>query len=405
MEIIGDNRNKSIKIFFFLLVLSFGFGNFYFNIGFSIKPYMIVFLLALPCLFGVIKFNRLRVNEQCLILFYIFYLSTFLQFRYPEENFRFIVLLTILLLFYLYWRGAIMKVSIKYIEESLSKAGLIICTASLLYYLLGLYSANFIMGSNGTQSYGVLFDRGYIRLCGTINEPNIAPFFMTIFFFYYLYHWNNLRNKIGFFLSLLIIFLSLSRGAILSVMTVFICVNIYYFNKKIWFKILPLFIVFIVICTKFVGSDNFNLVDTVISRFEDSADDNGSGRTIIWKYYFNNFSEHPIWGIGINSSRSHNILKYAEEHYAHNTYLEVLSESGIIGFTAFMLLIFSSFRIIYRIQKREPSARYLLASYISMVLQMFFLSLTYSEMFYFILLLIYRYNNETYFSPYKLMRK
>ncbi len=60
-------------------------------------------------------------------------------------------------------------------------------------------------------------------------------------------------------------------------------------------------------------------------------------RLPIWDYYFNE-SKHAIWlGRSVNEITQFNYL--GKDYYPHNLYLEILLRSGIIGLTAFLLLI------------------------------------------------------------------
>jgi O-antigen ligase len=59
------------------------------------------------------------------------------------------------------------------------------------------------------------------------------------------------------------------------------------------------------------------------------------GRVPIWKDSITAFSEHPILGVGGGAFRTVNPYKSA----AHNTYLSVLAELGVIGFLLFFSIL------------------------------------------------------------------
>ncbi len=69
-----------------------------------------------------------------------------------------------------------------------------------------------------------------------------------------------------------------------------------------------------------------------------------SGRTDIWQTYFNLWIAHPFLGIG----PGRNLVFGGIEYYAHNQILEILAETGLIGFVSFYILMIwgaaSSFR-------------------------------------------------------------
>lgn len=65
----------------------------------------------------------------------------------------------------------------------------------------------------------------------------------------------------------------------------------------------------------------------------ESADLNG--RVIIWRASLDVFEKHPLIGIGTNAFASSTDLDKA----AHNTYLSILVEVGLIGFILFLILV------------------------------------------------------------------
>jgi O-antigen ligase len=59
------------------------------------------------------------------------------------------------------------------------------------------------------------------------------------------------------------------------------------------------------------------------------------GRVPIWKESITAFLEHPILGVGGGAFRTVNSFKKA----AHNTYLSVLAELGVVGFLLFFAIL------------------------------------------------------------------
>jgi O-antigen ligase len=76
----------------------------------------------------------------------------------------------------------------------------------------------------------------------------------------------------------------------------------------------------------------------------------GSGRLEIWKATWNLFLSHPIFGVGF---RAHEVvLKVASS--AHNGYLGLLAEIGVIGFAAVLLVTLSGLWKTWR-RSQDPS--------------------------------------------------
>lgn len=59
-------------VFIFLMILSLGFGNFNIQVGFAVKPYMIVYVITLFFTCTTINHNR-RLKRYEAALFYMFW--------------------------------------------------------------------------------------------------------------------------------------------------------------------------------------------------------------------------------------------------------------------------------------------------------------------------------------------
>jgi O-antigen ligase len=68
---------------------------------------------------------------------------------------------------------------------------------------------------------------------------------------------------------------------------------------------------------------------------------------------------NPLFGVGLHSynylfpyySKSLGLARVATEREAHNLYLEVLAETGIVGFSVFFILLYTSFQCVFRARK------------------------------------------------------
>ena len=79
-------------------------------------------------------------------------------------------------------------------------------------------------------------------------------------------------------------------------------------------------------------------LDTIDRFGEDTA--NGgvlNGREDLWKYSFEMFSEHPLLGMGFSSYTTYCYSQgFQWDALAHNCYIQMLGEVGIIGFIIFI---------------------------------------------------------------------
>lgn len=116
---------------------------------------------------------------------------------------------------------------------------------------------------------------------------------------------------------------------------------------------------------------NYNLV--AIERFQRN---DGLGtinnRLILYKYAFNLFKEHPIYGVGINTFLSLTYIEPSmiENTYVHNVFLQLLCETGIFG-TLFILPPYFA-TLIYTIKVIKKSEKNRL-NYMSLYVQVIFL--------------------------------
>jgi len=118
------------------------------------------------------------------------------------------------------------------------------------------------------------------------------------------------------------------------------------------------------------------------------------GRVDIWRRGLQLFAGQPITGVGVNGFGAAIGYMRAEEDLvpkwqaAHNAYLQVLTETGLLGFVPFALLITVTGRHFNRLRKRAAADSELGAlpgllfiGYIAMLVSASFLSQSYSVLF------------------------
>jgi O-antigen ligase len=88
------------------------------------------------------------------------------------------------------------------------------------------------------------------------------------------------------------------------------------------------------------------------------------------------FSEYPILGVGLRQIILHNPYHYV----THNTFLEVLTATGIMGFIPFILMIFLTWKELRTVEKSEGSENFFLRSYAS-ALEIGFLGYLFAGLF------------------------
>lgn len=389
---------KILKILFCILLFSIGFGNLYIDIGFAVKPYMAVMIFIFITFIAMKKkkIRNLCLMEKNLLTFYIFICLSVIYSFDKDSTIRYILGFSLIMFFYFLIKETLIVLKIKDIEKIISIIGIIISFITIIYYGLGIIKSGFNFVGNGVRYYGLLLDRGIPRLTSLMSrDPNITSFYMTLFFFYYLYNNKEKRNKVGLILSSLIIILTFSRGAYISIGTG-ILISFFVNNKQgITKKIIKLITIILLIFILIMVLDKFsniNIVDIIMNRFDSVSEDGGSGRIILWKNAITTFNKNCLVGIGINSTLSYNLLHYGTKGYIHNTFLEVLSETGIIGMTIYVLFLIMLLKLLYSTYKKDNNTVFLVGTIVAMLIQMCFLSILLQEFFFFTVALIYAYN-------------
>lgn len=135
-------------------------------------------------------------------------------------------------------------------------------------------------------------------------------------------------------------------------------------------------------------SESVPQIEHVINRFIDMGSDSSSmERMAMWGLALSSFVKSPIFGIGFQNYRGlystslyylfaseANIQSY-QRLDAHNVYLQVLCETGVVGFllymTALVLLFMCTLRLVRYYSKREPHLK--AAALFSLCIQIFYL--------------------------------
>ena len=169
-----------------------------------------------------------------------------------------------------------------------------------------------------------------------------------------------LRNNWFQYISMAIIFIlvasSFKRGGIIS-LTISIVVysyirNIILSRSNKFLGVLSIILVVLSISVLFVRYDSTN--DSILTeRLKNIEEDQGSGRIEIWKFtvdmIMSSTIDEVILGHGFNSVQNDSNLKMS----AHNDFLEVLYDFGLLAFVFYIMLHFTLLAYIYRLIKRK----------------------------------------------------
>jgi O-antigen ligase len=267
---------------------------------------------------------------------------------------------------------------------------LTICLSVFLYSFFGLAKGSF---SNGRFFiYGAMFDPNdiaYVLL-------SLLPLCL-----FYVVHKEGLLKKalaittIG--ASIILILLTGSRAGIIGLITLFLLILFTKLERVRWFYKIALLIALFTLYL--LNEDKIN-IERYMTITEIGSDYNVSdefGRMQIWNRAYQLFLENPLTGVGVNCFSMalgylrQELFLIPEWQAAHNSYIQIITETGLIGFILFLSLIIASLKNFLHIKNlkiitKEASelkaiAGLLYLGFIVHLITAFFLSQGYSMFF------------------------
>jgi len=326
---------------------------------------------------GKYSFRKTKLDLSLILFSLVLVLSLFISKTKTVSFQEFIILLSYILIFFL-------------IINNLDKQADFNSFIRLFFIISLLISIYTIIQYYGVDPY--LSDLNSLisdlnSLTSTIGQKNwISNYLAMIFpvaFSYFLFEQSK-KNKIILFLLMSVLYVTLmicqSRGIWISIsLTVTIAIyiifkfkfyEIFKINKKWLFLLLITFLVITII----YSTDNplnksaITVPQRAISTF-DEQDPSINTRLLMWKTTFEMIKDRPIFGSGIGAFKM-NYLDYQAEflkdnpYYvkysgkageAHNEYLQMWSELGIIGLTIFIGIILIFYNLIINYLKKNDS--------------------------------------------------
>lgn len=209
-----------------------------------------------------------------------------------------------------------------------------------------------------------------------IGLPLIVSF--SILFYEVLHQDKKILKVLEILILTLAVLLTSSRGNFLSLMVCAI-LNILFFFKShtlAWYKKMAILVATIIVFFAFYNfaSSSYNSYLMRILSF--SSDDISNGRYTLWSEAFDLWWDYPILGGGFEA------LGRAVNKGAHNTYIQILCDTGIVGLILFISFLFSFVRQSFKNNKC------LCISLIGLLCHSFFLGAISSRCFWVTLIMI-----------------
>ena len=165
--------------------------------------------------------------------------------------------------------------------------------------------------------------------------------------------------------------------------TVFLLVSILflYFSesreRERLIRILQIFLITLVaflvlfVLARFTNNPAINRIFESIQKIILSRDVEDVGRDQLWTQAITYFNDNKLWGIGWTNYRNIFILRHT---HVHNIYLQLLCETGILGFLIFIGFFITNLRLTLRKIKRSlPDSNEYSWLMLSLFIQLFFL--------------------------------
>jgi len=353
-------------------------------------------IIWLVAIFGVLSnvqsrivLKKLSSSPQFRIVFFLFVWAviTIPTAIWPSHSYKIVtssywklILLFVLIIAYSHYKDAVSKMLWAYF------VGAIIIS---IYGLTGL-------STNHRMEIADSYDPNDLALILAIIIP-YSIFCMLHYSWKYKILWIS-----GFMTLMVPVIRSESRGGFLSLIAIMVT-SIYYI-RKISFKQLmfALFIVLIgaITLTSITGEGYWKRMETIIDPAEDYNVTARSGRIQVWKRGIDIIMENPLCGVGIGNFATAEGEIHVRQggsgkwSAAHNSFIQIAAELGILGLLAYCAIILYSLRgLKKRInvltgkglkEKSVYISSSLVASWVAFLVGGFFLSQAYSNCFYFL---------------------
>jgi O-antigen ligase len=266
---------------------------------------------------------------------------------------------------------------------------------ALRFYALTGWVASLVIMSQFLTGYSQLVrGEGFItgrmipRLHGVFVDANVFAAYMVTLIplcFAFLHNSQKRKQKILWIISLMFygtaFILAFSRSGILGLLVALIILLLFYPKlRPVIFKVSVT--VILLLTMLFVwGSNRYPLLSLGFQPFFKGFTDlrpHTSGGLHLWLYdtAWEIFLHNPLFGVGLGNFH-HNILKYSELNPSgfqlfnsasqrgitvptHSSWLQILAETGIVGFTIYFLIVIFAIRKIWRVivNTKKPDPEY-----------------------------------------------
>lgn len=205
-------------------------------------------------------------------------------------------------------------------------------------------------GSQGAFRY--FLNNG--TLSGISGQTGTNAFLLSVGLSILLFKKKNFKDIVLLLLFVFFIFMSGKRGIILANLIAYITVY-FVINRFNYKKIISIIVILICLALSTWWLLSFNLIRE-LNEFS-------SGRIALYNQAINIFKENFLFGTGINTFSTNLIesIYFEEGLNAHNVYIQLLSEVGLIGLIIFCIAQISTFTYVYKLSTEKTESKYILS--------------------------------------------
>jgi len=202
----------------------------------------------------------------------------------------------------------------------------------------------FVSGLDTVYQFLSHHEAAYQRYTGGGSNPNDLALLMALsipaayFLLIQSKRWMVWVYRFQLILAGTTIFLSAARGGFLAGLVAFSIVPLIHQRSSGRRRIVGFLTTALVIFggLTFLPASSWERISTIPDELREGT---LTGRTLIWGAGFDVFREHPFLGVGAAGFRQSVNRALSEEIVAHNTFLSILVEQGVIGFSLFCALL------------------------------------------------------------------
>lgn len=314
--------------------------------GINLNIAALVSIFCISIVFGYLLLKKLYVYNSVSISHGIFIFICILTILIPNsihsgniELFKYISIVSIYIIVY-YLCSKLVN------YDELIVKGIIF--SAIVPLVVGLYQIIFKKGFT-TDFYSEV---GLNRAQGTFIHPNSFAFYLLIVIVAIFFYLKTYKISVSFIIlgaiSIIELYFTYTRGAWLGLVVMVVA---YVFLSKTSLKLKVVFMIFIFIIS-------IPLIQLTSSRFanvfsSDSEQSSFAWRLKVWKGMVTLFKNKPIFGYGVGSFTTLNMELFNINLNAHNDYLRLLIETGLIGVFSFIAIQVNALKAILKLKKKN----------------------------------------------------